>query len=55
MRSVAVPVIDSDDIVRGSRSVYGPTNRIDDELFYEEFPLLLLRSGNIVEVLLNYD
>lgn len=55
MRSVAVPVIDRADVVRGSLCIYGPTNRIDDQLFREEFPDLLLRSGNIVEVLMNYD
>ncbi|MFC7318815.1 IclR family transcriptional regulator [Halomarina halobia] len=55
MRSLAVPVIDRDDRVRGSLTIYGPTNRIDDHLFHEEFVDLLLRSGNIVEVLMNYD
>jgi len=55
MRSVATPVIDRDDRIRGSLAIYGPTNRIDDERFREEFPELLMRSGNIVEVLMNYD
>lgn len=55
MRSVAAPVVDRDDRVRGSLTVYGPTNRIDDQFFHEEFPELLMRSGNIVEVLMNYD
>ncbi|WP_254525910.1 IclR family transcriptional regulator [Natrinema caseinilyticum] len=55
MRSVAAPVIDRDDRVRGSLTIYGPTNRINDQLFREEFPELLMRSGNIVEVLMNYD
>lgn len=55
MRSIAAPVIDRKDRIRGSLAIYGPTNRIDDERFREEFPELLMRSGNIVEVLMNYD
>ncbi|WP_226043240.1 IclR family transcriptional regulator [Natrinema sp. DC36] len=55
MRSIAVPVIDRNDRIRGSLAIYGPTNRISDHLFTEEFPELLMRSGNIVEVLMNYD
>lgn len=55
MRSVAAPIIDRNGSVRGSLSVYGPTHRFDDHLFAEEFPDKLLRAGNIVEVLMNYD
>lgn len=55
MRSVAVPIIDRNEIVRGALSIYGPTNRIDDDLFQKQIPDKLLRSGNIVEVLMNYD
>ena len=55
MRSIAVPVVDRDEQVQGSLCIYGPTNRIDDRLFTEEFPDKLLRAGNIVEVLMNYD
>jgi DNA-binding IclR family transcriptional regulator len=55
MRSVAAPVIDRGGRVRGSLAIYGPTNRIDDELFREDIPDLLMRSANIVEVLMNYD
>jgi IclR family acetate operon transcriptional repressor len=55
MRSVAAPVIDRNDRVRGSLTIYGPTNRIDDDRFYDEYPELLMRSANVVEVLTNYD
>ncbi|WP_436347926.1 IclR family transcriptional regulator [Natronorubrum sp. FCH18a] len=55
MRSIAAPVIDRNDRIRGSLTIYGPTNRISDQLFHEKFPELLMRSGNIVEVLMNYD
>lgn len=55
MRSVAAPVIDRNGVVRGSLTIYGPTNRLNDDLFHEELPELLLRAGNIVEVLMNYD
>lgn len=55
MRSIAVPIIDRKDTVRGALTIYGPTNRIEDELFNKHIPDVLLRSGNIVEVLMNYD
>lgn len=55
MRSVAAPIIDRNDQVRGSLAIYGPTNGITDELFYEKYPELLQRSSNVVEVLMNYD
>lgn len=55
MRSVAAPIIDRNDRVRGSLTIYGPTNRIDDDRFYDDDPELLMRSANIVEVLMNYE
>lgn len=55
MRSVAASVIDRNERVRGSLAIYGPTNRLDNELFHEELPDLLLRATNVVEVLMNYD
>lgn len=55
MRSVGVPIIDRHSEVQGALTIYGPTNRVEDELFYDEYPDLLLESVNIVEVLLNYE
>lgn len=55
MRSVAAPVIDRKDQIRGSIALFGPTNRIDDDLFHEKFPDRLMRSSNIIEVLMNYN
>lgn len=54
MRSVAVPILDRDDAVQGSISVYGPTNRFSEERYTEEIPQLLLRSANVIEINLNY-
>ena len=55
MRSVAVPITDRNERVQGALTIYGPTNRIKGDIFKEDLPELLLQSGNIVEVLLNYD
>lgn len=55
MRSVGVPIVDRHTEIQGALTIYGPTNRVTDELFYDEFPELLLEAGNIVEVLLNYN
>lgn len=55
MRSVATPILDRSDRVRGSLCVYGPTSRIDDECFREDYPAHLQRASNVVEVRLNYE
>lgn len=55
MRSIAVPIFDRNDHVRGGLTIYGPTTSIHDDLFYDAYPDLLMRSSNIVEVLMNYD
>lgn len=54
MQSVAAPVMDRDDDVRGAISVYGPSNRMEDGRFNEDIPDMLLRSANIIELNLNY-
>jgi DNA-binding IclR family transcriptional regulator len=50
-----VPIIDRNDHVRGGLTIYGPTTSIHDDLFYGAYPDLLMRSSNIVEILMNYD
>lgn len=54
MQSVAVPITDRSDTIRGAISVYGPSNRIESERFTEAIPDMLLRSANIIELNLNY-
>lgn len=55
VRSVGVPIIDRQEKVRGSLTIYGPAKLISDELFKEEYPQLLLSSSNITEVSINYE
>lgn len=54
MQSIAAPVTDTTDTVRGAISVYGPSNRITSNRFTEDLPDMLLRSANIIELNLNY-
>lgn len=55
MRSVGVPLVDRNEQLRGALTVYGPTNRLDDQMFEEELPRRLLNAGNVIEILLNYE
>lgn len=55
MRSIAAPIIDRSGAVHGSITVYGPTQRIDDERFTETIPQKLLELTNVIEVTLNYE
>ena len=54
MQSVAAPIMDRDENVRGAISVYGPSNRMENDRFNEDIPDMLLRSANIIELNLNY-
>lgn len=53
LRSVAVPVLVEGD-VRGAVNISGPTNRITDRQFREEFPELLSGATNSIELRLRY-
>lgn len=55
IRSVAVPIIDRGDRVRGALSISGPTHRLEEELFNEMYPEMLFQSANVVEALMNYN
>jgi DNA-binding IclR family transcriptional regulator len=54
LRSVAVPLTDGDGAVLGSVSIAGPTSRVDDERFREEFPTTLREVAKVVELDLTY-
>ncbi|MFB6105561.1 MAG: IclR family transcriptional regulator [Halobacteriaceae archaeon] len=55
LRSVSVPVMDrGTEEVLGSVAIAGPTNRIKGERFREEYPDLLQRNVNMLEVKLTY-
>jgi DNA-binding IclR family transcriptional regulator len=54
LRSIAVPVLDSDDTVIGSFSLSGPTHRLRGKRFDEELPNLLLGTANELELRLAY-
>ena len=54
VRTIGAPIIDKFDCVRGSISVWGPTNRIGDQRFNEEIPRTIMEAANIIEIQLNY-
>lgn len=54
LRSVAVPVTDSDGTVLGSISIAGPTSRIQDQQFHDTFPSKLRDAVNVIELDLTY-
>lgn len=55
MRSIAAPIVDRAGAVHGSITVYGPTQRINDECFARMIPQKLLELTNVIEVTLNYE
>lgn len=54
MRAIGAPMLNQDDQVLGSISVYGPVNRIDDNRFENAIPNNVLQAANVIEVNLNY-
>lgn len=50
LRAVAVPVMNANNRIAGSLSVYGPAHRMRDDLFREEIPDLLLESANDIQL-----
>lgn len=54
LRSVAVPLTDSKETVLGSVSIAGPTSRVNDQRFYEQFPTELREVAKAVELDLRY-
>lgn len=50
VRAVGAAVTNHDGEVLGAISISGPTSRIGDEKFHEEYPELIMRSKNVIEV-----
>jgi len=54
LRSVAVPLTDREGTVLGSMSIAGPTSRVRDERFREEFPAKVRDAANVIELNVTY-
>jgi len=50
LRCVAAPIRDYDGGVLGAVSVSGPTSRIADDTFHQEFPQLVTSAANVIEI-----
>lgn len=50
LRCVAAPIRDDTDTVIGTISLAGPTSRLQDDVFREEFPKLVKSAANVVEL-----
>lgn len=54
LRAVGVPVMTPQGTVLGALSVSGPSNRLQDKLFHQELPKLLLGIVNEIELKISY-
>ncbi|MEF8814507.1 MAG: IclR family transcriptional regulator [Halovenus sp.] len=54
LRSVAVPLTDQDGAVLGSMSIAGPTSRVQDDRFREEFPDKISEAADVIELNVTY-
>jgi DNA-binding IclR family transcriptional regulator len=54
LRSVAVPVTDGDGTVLASLSIAGPSSRVQDQRFEEEFPAKIRDAANVIELNMTY-
>lgn len=54
LRSVAIPLTDTEETVLGSVSIAGPTSRVNDQRFYERFSTELREVAKAVELDLRY-
>ena len=54
LRSVAVPITGMDGTVLGAVSIAGPTSRIQDHRFTDEFPAKLRETAKVIELDLKY-
>jgi DNA-binding IclR family transcriptional regulator len=52
-RAIGAPIRDSDDCVRGSVSISGPTSIMQDAWYREELPERVMQSANVIEVNIN--
>ncbi|MCT9098074.1 IclR family transcriptional regulator [Haloarchaeobius sp. HME9146] len=48
MRGIGVPITSQSDDMHAGIAVYGPPNRLDDEVFFEEYPSVVQEYANII-------
>ena len=54
MRGIGVPIISETDNLVGGIALYGPPNRLDDEAFFDEYPVVVQEYGDIIQGNLEY-
>lgn len=54
MRGIGVPITSQIDDLLAGIALYGPPNRLDDEVFFEEYPSVVQEYSNIIQGNLEY-
>jgi DNA-binding IclR family transcriptional regulator len=54
MRGIGVPIISKADGLTGGIALYGPPNRIDDDVFFDEYPSVVQEYADIIQGNLEY-
>jgi len=54
MRGIGVPIISKKDDLVGGIALYGPPNRLNDDVFFEEFPSVVQEYADIIQGNLEY-
>lgn len=54
LRCVAAPIHDSDEGVLGAVSISGPSSRVTDDRFSDEFPAIVNSALNVIELNINH-
>ncbi len=54
MRGIGAPIISRKDDLIAAIALYGPPIRLDDDVFFEEFPLVVLEYADIIQRNLEY-
>ncbi|MFC6964264.1 IclR family transcriptional regulator [Halocatena marina] len=54
MRGIGVPITSKTDNILGGIALYGPPNRLDDDVFFEEYPPIVQEYANIIRGNLEY-
>jgi DNA-binding IclR family transcriptional regulator len=54
MRGIGVPILSETDDLVGGIALYGPPNRLDDEMFFEEYPPVVQEYADIIQGNLEY-
>lgn len=54
MRGIGVPITSKTDNILGGIALYGPPNRLDNDVFFEEYPPIVQEYANIIRGNLEY-